>query len=98
MPFYGQLSCTPGRPAAITGRLPIRSGTMTVAFPRPGRRASGRGVDHRERPEQAGYTCQIGKWHLGEADYSMLIEHGFDEMYNTTPYYLNAYTLTGGFG
>ena len=45
--------------------------------------------------KQAGYnTCQIGKWHLGEEDYSMPTAHGFDEMYNTTLYHLNAYTYT----
>ena len=45
--------------------------------------------------KQAGYsTCQIGKWHLGEADYSMPTAHGFDEMHNTTLYHLNAYTYT----
>jgi arylsulfatase A-like enzyme len=39
-------------------------------------------------------TCHIGKWHLGESDYSMPTEHGFDEMWNTTLYHLNAYTYT----
>ena len=34
--FYGQPSCTPGRAAAMTGRLPIRSGMTTVAFPGQG--------------------------------------------------------------
>jgi arylsulfatase A-like enzyme len=31
--FYGQPSCTPGRAALITGRIPNRSGMTTVAFP-----------------------------------------------------------------
>jgi arylsulfatase len=45
--------------------------------------------------KQAGYsTIQIGKWHLGEADESMPTAHGFDEMFNTTLYHLNAYTYT----
>jgi arylsulfatase A-like enzyme len=43
--------------------------------------------------KQASYsTCQIGKWHLGEGDYSMPIAYGFDEMRNTSLYHLNAYT------
>jgi arylsulfatase len=45
--------------------------------------------------KNAGYsTMQTGKWHLGEEDYSMPTEHGFDEMHNTTLYHLNAYTYT----
>ena len=36
MSFYGQPSCTPGRAAAMTGRLPIRSGMTAVAFPGQG--------------------------------------------------------------
>ena len=93
--FYGQPSCTPGRAAAMTGRLPIRSGMTTVSFP-----GQGGGLPAGEWTvasvlKQAGYgTCQIGKWHLGEADYSMPTAHGFDEMYNTTLYHLNAYTYT----
>ena len=93
--FYGQPSCTPGRAAAMTGRLPIRSGMTTVSFP-----GQGGGLPAGEWTvasvlKQAGYgTCQIGKWHLGEADYSMPTAHGFDEMHNTTLYHLNAYTYT----
>ena len=30
--FYAQPSCTPGRAAVQTGRIPNRSGMMTVAF------------------------------------------------------------------
>ena len=30
--FYGQPSCTPGRAAVMTGRIPNRSGMTTVAF------------------------------------------------------------------
>ena len=95
MSFYGQPSCTPGRAAAMTGRLPIRSGMTTVSFP-----GQGGGLPAAEWTvasvlKQAGYsTCQIGKWHLGESDSSMPTAHGFDEMSNTTLYHLNAYTYT----
>jgi arylsulfatase A-like enzyme len=93
MSFYGQPSCTPGRAAAVTGRLPIRSGMTTVAFP-----GQGGGLPAGEWTlasvlKLAGYdTCHIGKWHLGESDYAMPTAHGFDEMHNTTLYHLNAYT------
>ena len=95
MSFYGQPSCTPGRAAAMTGRLPIRSGMTTVAMP-----GQGGGLPAGEWTlasilKQAGdSTCQIGKWHLGEADYSMPTEHGFDQMRDTPLYHLNAYTYT----
>ncbi|NJI60434.1 arylsulfatase [Microbacterium oxydans] len=95
MSFYGQPSCTPGRAAALTGRLPIRSGMTTVAFP-----GDGGGLPAPEWTlasvlKKAFYnTCHIGKWHLGEADSAMPTAHGFDEMYNTTLYHLNAYTYT----
>ena len=59
---YGQPSCTPGRAAAMTGRLPIRSGMTTVSFP-----GQGGGLPAGEWTvasvlKQAGYsTCQIGR-------------------------------------
>ncbi len=91
--FYGQPSCTPGRAAAITGRIPNRSGMTTVAFP-----GDGGGLPKEEWTlasllKTAGYaTFFAGKWHLGEADYAMPISHGFDVMKNVTLYHLNAYT------
>ena len=95
MSFYGQPSCTPGRAAAMTGRLPIRSGMTTVSFPGQGGGLPAGEWTVASLLKQAGYsTIQIGKWHLGEEDYSMPTAHGFDEMYNTTLYHLNAYTYT----
>jgi arylsulfatase len=93
--FYGQPSCTPGRAALLTGRIPNRSGMTTVAFP-----GQGGGLPREEWSlasvlKQAGYaTFFAGKWHLGEADDAMPIAHGFDVMKNVTLYHLNAYTYT----
>ena len=42
MSFYAQPSCTPGRAAVQTGRIPNRSGMTTVAF-------QGRAADCREK-------------------------------------------------
>ena len=76
----------------MTGRLPIRSGMTTVMFPGQGGELPAGEWTVASMLKEAGYsTCQIGKWHLGEADYSMPTEHGFDEMRNTTLYHLNAY-------
>jgi len=93
--FYGQPSCTPGRAALITGRIPNRSGMTTVAFP-----GDGGGLPKAEWTlasllKRKNYnTFFAGKWHLGEEDYSMPIAQGFDVMKNVTLYHLNAYTYT----
>ena len=91
--FYAQPSCTPGRAAVQTGRIPNRSGMTTVAF-----QGEGGGLPAAEWTlasvlKQAGYqTFFSGKWHLGEADYSLPNAHGYDEMKYAGLYHLNAYT------
>ena len=45
--FYAQPSCTPGRAAMQTGRIPNRSGHDHGGLPGPGRRAAGGGMDAR---------------------------------------------------
>ncbi len=91
--FYAQPSCTPGRAAIQTGRIPNRSGMTTVAF-----QGQGGGLPAAEWTlasvlKQAGYqTYFTGKWHLGEADYALPTAQGYDEMKYTLLYHLNAYT------
>jgi arylsulfatase len=91
--FYGQPSCTPGRVAAQTGRIPNRSGLTTVSG-----QGQGGGLPAAEWTiasvlKTGGYhTVFVGKWHLGEAAYSYPINQGYDEMYSTSLYHLNAYT------
>jgi arylsulfatase A-like enzyme len=91
--FYAQPSCTPGRAAMQTGRIPNRSGMTTVAF-----QGQGGGLPAAEWTlasvlKTAGYkTFFSGKWHLGEADYALPNAHGYDEMKYCGLYHLNAYT------
>jgi len=91
--FYAQPSCTPGRAAVQTGRIPNRSGMTTVAF-----QGQGGGLPKAEWTlasvlKTAGYqTFFTGKWHLGEADYALPIAQGYDEMKYCGLYHLNAYT------
>ncbi|HZD25201.1 MAG TPA: arylsulfatase, partial [Alphaproteobacteria bacterium] len=91
--FYAQPSCTPGRAAMQTGRIPNRSGMTTVAF-----QGQGGGLPAAEWTlasvlKTAGYhTYFTGKWHLGEADYALPNAQGYDEMRYVGLYHLNAYT------
>jgi len=91
--FYAQPSCTPGRAAMQTGRIPNRSGMTTVAF-----QGQGGGLPAAEWTlasvlKTGGYrTFFTGKWHLGEADYALPNAQGYDEMMYCGLYHLNAYT------
>jgi len=91
--FYAQPSCTPGRAAIQTGRIPNRSGMTTVAF-----QGQGGGLPKAEWTlasvlKTAGYkTYFTGKWHLGEADYALPNAQGYDVMEHCFLYHLNAYT------
>jgi len=91
--FYAQPSCTPGRAAMQTGRIPNRSGMTAVAL-----QGQGGGLPAAEWTlgsvlKTAGYqTFFTGKWHLGEADYALPNAQGYDEMKYVGLYHLNAYT------
>jgi arylsulfatase len=91
--FYAQPSCTPGRAAMQTGRIPNRSGMTTVAF-----QGQGGGLPAAEWTlasvlKTAGYqTYFSGKWHLGEADYALPNAQGYDRMEHCFLYHCNAYT------
>lgn len=85
--FYAASSvCTPSRAGLLTGRLPIRSGMSSnqhrVLFPDSKGGLPQTEITLARQLKTAGYhTACIGKWHLGHADHSMPLSHGFDYFY-----------------
>ena len=78
-----EAQCTPTRSAILTGRLPVRSGTMKV--PLPGEGDAGLAPWEYTLAElfsDAGYaTAAFGKWHLGETPGRLPTDQGFDEWF-----------------
>ena len=88
--MYVEPSCTPTRSAALTGRLSVRSGMHTVAFPPEGAGLNADEVTIAEVLSEAGYnTAFIAKGHQGDIEESYMHNQGFDEaqfsMYNQFP-------------
>ena len=79
--FNVEAECTPSRSALMTGRMPIRSGTMR-AIPVPGLPVGLAPWEYTiaEMLSDQGYDTAIyGKWHLGYVDERLPITQGFDE-------------------
>jgi len=89
--FYAQPSCTPGRAAIQTGRIPNRSGMTTVAF-----QGQGGGLPAAEwtlasvLKTGGNETFFTGKWDVGEADYALPDAQWYDEVKYAGLYHLNA--------
>jgi arylsulfatase A-like enzyme len=93
--WYAEASCTPGRAAIQTGRIPMRS-ALTVAL--------GPGDKNKLRQENRtiaefyrdnGYqTYFSGKWHLGDTEDTFPINNGYDEMKHFLAYYAGIYAYT----
>ena len=91
--FYAQPSCTPGRAAVQTGRIPNRSGMTTVSFQGQAAALPAAEWTIASVLKQGGYqTSFTGKWHLGESAYALPNAQGYDEMRYALLYHLNAYT------
>lgn len=81
--FYAaQPICSASRAAILTGCYPNRIGLTGALFP-----GSNIGLNSKEKtvPEMLrtkGYaTAMVGKWHLGEAQQFLPLQHGFDEYF-----------------
>ncbi len=76
-----EAQCTPSRSAILTGRHPVRSGTIRV--PLPGEGLSGLvpwEYTIAELLSDDGYaTAMYGKWHVGEHEGRLPNDQGFDE-------------------
>jgi arylsulfatase A-like enzyme len=76
-----EVQCTPSRSAILTGRHPVRSGTLRVPY--PGEGLSGMApweYTIAELLSDAGYaTALFGKWHLGDHEGRLPTDQGFDE-------------------
>ena len=88
--MYTEPSCTPTRAAALTGRLAVRSGMHTVAFPPEGSGLPAEEVTIAEILSEAGYsTAFFAKAHQGDIEESYMHNQGFDEaqfsLYNQFP-------------
>jgi len=91
--WYGQSSCTAGRAAFQTGRIPIRTALSVVVVPGDENGLKKQTPTIAEFFKKNGYTTYYsGKWHLGDRPPMYPIEHGYDEMKEFAAYYPGVYT------
>jgi arylsulfatase A-like enzyme len=78
-----EVQCTPTRGAILTGRHPVRSGTVRVPFPGEGEAGLAPWeYTTAELLSDSGYaTALFGKWHLGDTEGRLPNDQGFDEWF-----------------
>jgi arylsulfatase len=76
-----EAQCTPSRSAILTGRHPVRSGTIRVPLPGEGKAGLAPWeYTIAELLSDAGYaTALYGKWHVGDTQGRLPNDQGFDE-------------------
>jgi arylsulfatase A-like enzyme len=87
---YGEQSCTAGRSSFITGQSVYRTGLSKVGIPAAPVGMSDKIVTIAALLKEQGYaTGQFGKNHLGDLNFMLPTNHGFDEFFGNL-YHLNA--------
>lgn len=81
--FYSaQAICSASRAAILTGCYPNRIGVTGALFPNSKIGLNSDEVTIPEILRKKGYaTGMVGKWHLGEAEQFLPLQHGFDEYF-----------------
>ncbi len=75
-----EAQCTPSRSAVLTGRIPLRSGTVRIPLPGQPMGLTRWEITLADVLSEAGYaTAHYGKWHLGDTDGRHPQDRGFDE-------------------
>ncbi len=88
--YYSEQSCTAGRATFILGQSVLRTGLSKVGMPGAKEGISEKDPTIAELLKPLGYaTGQFGKNHLGDKDYHLPTNHGFDEFFGNL-YHLNA--------
>ena len=88
--YYSEQSCTAGRSSFILGQSVYRTGLSKVGMPGAKEGINEKDPTIAELLKPLGYrTGQFGKNHLGDQDYHLPTNHGFDEFMGNL-YHLNA--------
>lgn len=97
--FNVETECVPSRSSLMTGRHPLRSGTLRSAPPGQPQGLVGWEVTLAEILSARGYaTGHFGKWHLGDREGRFPTDQGFDEWFGIPRTSSEAfYTTAAGF-